>query len=83
MTAIITHIGTFVYRRVPFGIKCIPENFQKIMVETLSGLPSTAVFADDICVTGKDRATHLANLSSVLQRLKENGPRINFNERFF
>ncbi|XP_047543258.1 uncharacterized protein K02A2.6-like [Vanessa atalanta] len=51
MTAIITHVGTFVYRRVPFGIKCIPENFQKIMEETLNGLPSTAVFADDICIT--------------------------------
>ncbi|CAH2075055.1 unnamed protein product, partial [Iphiclides podalirius] len=48
MTAITTHVGTFIYRRVPFGIKCIPENFQKIMEETLSGLPSTAVFADDM-----------------------------------
>ncbi|CAH2100780.1 unnamed protein product [Euphydryas editha] len=27
MTAITTHVGTFVYRRVPFGIKCIPENY--------------------------------------------------------
>lgn len=78
MTAITTHVGTFVYRRVPFGIKCIPENFQKIMEETLSGLPSTAVFADDICVTGKDRTTHLANLKAVLQRLNQNGLRINF-----
>ncbi|XP_061716630.1 uncharacterized protein K02A2.6-like [Cydia pomonella] len=78
MTAITTHVGTFVYKRVPFGIKCIPENFQKIMEETLSGLPSTAVFADDICVTGKDKATHMSNLRAVLQRLKENGLRINF-----
>ncbi|XP_046976648.1 uncharacterized protein LOC124542808 [Vanessa cardui] len=38
MTAITTHVGTFVYRRVPFGIKCIPENFQKIMEETLNVL---------------------------------------------
>lgn len=80
MTAITTHVGTFVYERVPFGIKCIPENFQKIMEETLSGLPSTAVFADDICVTGKDRVTHLANLRAVLQRLKENGLRINYSK---
>ncbi|XP_041987296.1 uncharacterized protein K02A2.6-like [Aricia agestis] len=78
MTAITTHIGTFVYRRVPFGIKCIPENFQKIMEETLNGLPSTAVFADDICVTGKDKATHLRNLKAVLRRLQDNGLKINF-----
>lgn len=43
MTAITTHIGTFVYKRVPLGIKRIPENFQKIMEETLSGLPATAL----------------------------------------
>ncbi|XP_045459565.1 uncharacterized protein K02A2.6-like [Melitaea cinxia] len=84
MTAITTHVRTFVYRRVPFGIKCIPENFQKIMEETLHGLPSTAVFADDICVTGKDSNTHLKNLRAVLQRLKDNGLRINFDEcQFF
>ncbi|XP_046970363.1 uncharacterized protein K02A2.6-like [Vanessa cardui] len=84
MTAITTHVGTFVYRRVPFGIKCIPENFQKIMEETLNGLPSTAVFADDICITGKDSDTHLKNLRAVLQRLKDNGLRINFDKcQFF
>ncbi|CAB3256144.1 unnamed protein product [Arctia plantaginis] len=84
MTAITTHVGTFVYKRVPFGIKCIPENFQKIMEETLNGLASTAVFADDICVTGRDKPTHLANLKAVLQRLKENGLRINFSKcQFF
>lgn len=84
LTAITTHMGTFVYKRVSFGIKCIPENFQKIMEETLSGLPSTAVFADDICVTGKDRATHLLNLRAVVKRLKENGLRINFSKcQFF
>ncbi|KAG7295117.1 hypothetical protein JYU34_022067 [Plutella xylostella] len=80
LTAVTTHCGTFVYKRVPFGLKCIPENFQKIMEETLSGLPSTAVFADDIAVTGKDKATHMANLRAVLQRLKDNGLRINFKK---
>ncbi|XP_059045676.1 uncharacterized protein LOC131841376 [Achroia grisella] len=55
MTAITTHIGTFVYKRVPFGLKCIPENFQKLIEEILSGLPSVVAFQDDICVTGVDR----------------------------
>lgn len=84
MTAITTHVGTFVYKRVPFGIKCIPENFQKIMEEILSGLPSTVIFADDICVTGKNRFEHLSNLRAVLRRLKENGLRINYDKcKFF
>ncbi|XP_064292455.1 uncharacterized protein K02A2.6-like [Plodia interpunctella] len=29
-TAITTHLGTFAYRRTPYGLSCIPEKFQKI-----------------------------------------------------
>ncbi|XP_048480662.1 uncharacterized protein K02A2.6-like [Plutella xylostella] len=80
MTAITTHIGTFVYKRVPFGINCVPENFQKLMEETLSGVPSTVVFQDDICITGRDKETHLHNLRQVLNRLKDAGLRINWSK---
>lgn len=72
-TAITTHIGTFVYRRTPFGLSCIPEKFQKLMEETLRGIPNTVVFLDDICVTGATRAEHLSNLKQVLERLREMG----------
>nr|XP_034836883.1 uncharacterized protein K02A2.6-like [Maniola hyperantus] len=72
-TAITTHIGTFVYRRTPFGLSCIPEKFQKLMEETLRGIPGTVVFLDDICVTGSNRQTHLANLRAVLERLRSMG----------
>lgn len=72
-TAITTHIGTFVYRRTPFGLSCIPEKFQKLMEETLRGVPSTVVFLDDICCTGIDRVSHLNNLRQILGRLKEMG----------
>ncbi|KAL0882706.1 hypothetical protein ABMA27_001129 [Loxostege sticticalis] len=72
-TAITTHIGTFVYRRTPFGLSCIPEKFQKLMEETLRGVPSTVVFLDDICCTGIDRVSHLNNLRQILGRFKEMG----------
>ncbi|XP_039759571.1 uncharacterized protein K02A2.6-like [Pararge aegeria] len=80
MTAITTHIGTFVYKRVPFGIKCVPEYFEKLIEETLCGLSSTVAFQDDICVTGKDRETHCKNLRAVLARLKEAGLRVNWSK---
>lgn len=72
-TAITTHVGTFAYRRVPYGLSCVPENFQKLMEETLRGVPGTVVFLDDICVTGRDRHTHLRNLRAVLERLRTMG----------
>ncbi|XP_039756663.1 uncharacterized protein K02A2.6-like [Pararge aegeria] len=80
MTAITTHIGTFVYKRVPFGIKCVPEYFEKLIEETLCGLSSTVAFQDDICVTGKDRETHCKNLRAVLARLKMAGLRVNWSK---
>lgn len=80
MTAVTTHVGTFVYKRVPFGIKCIPENFQKIIEEILSGLPSTVVFQDDICCAGKDKESNLKNLRAVLSRLSDAGLKVNMSK---
>lgn len=72
-TAITTHLGTFAFRRTPYGINCVPEKFQKITEETLRGIPNTVVFLDDICVTGKDRDTHKKNLRAVIERLASMG----------
>lgn len=58
LTAITTHIGVFVYRRAPFGLKCLPEKFQKLITEMLSGLKSVVAFIDDICITGQNKEEH-------------------------
>lgn len=79
LTAITTHIGTFIYRRAPFGLKCLPEMFQKLIEETLNGLNCVA-FQDDICVTGASKEIHLANLRAVLSRLQEAGLRVKFEK---
>lgn len=73
IAAITTHVGTFAYRRTPYGLNCIPEKFQKIMEETLRGVQGTVVFLDDICVTGADDKMHLSNLRAVLSRLRDMG----------
>lgn len=72
-TAITTHMGTFAYRRTPYGLSCVPEKFQKLMEETLRGVPGCVVFLDDICVTGCDTIDHIKNLRSVLERLRNMG----------
>ncbi|XP_052758524.1 uncharacterized protein K02A2.6-like [Galleria mellonella] len=83
VTAISTHLGTFVFRRTPYGLSCVPEKFQKIMEETLRGLPNTVVFLDDICVTGPDRYSHIQNLRAVIKRLAEMGLTIKINKCSF
>ncbi|XP_013174911.1 PREDICTED: uncharacterized protein K02A2.6-like [Papilio xuthus] len=82
-TAITTHVGTYVFKRTPYGLNCIPQMFQKIMEETLRGLPNTVVFLDDICVTGKDRETHKKNLRAVIERLANMGLTVKLNKCIF
>lgn len=79
-TAITTHVGTFVYRRTPYGLSCIPEKFQKLMEETLRGIPGCVVFLDDICITGATKQEHLNNLRAVLERLRNMGLTIKLNK---
>lgn len=54
----------------PFGIASAPIIFQRKMVETLEGLPGTAVYMDDITVHRKDMAEHDERLQKVMERLK-------------
>lgn len=68
-----THLGLFKPKRLLFGVSPAAAIFQMKIEQTLQGLPSVAVFADDICVTGEDEESHLKNLEAVLQRLKEAG----------
>lgn len=82
-TAISTHLGTFVYKRTPFGLSCIPEKFQKFMEDTLRGLSGVVVYLDDIAVTGRDRNEHLANLKRVLERLRDVGLRVKYEKCSF
>ncbi|KAJ8724121.1 hypothetical protein PYW07_008101 [Mythimna separata] len=79
-TAITTHMGTFVYRRTPYGLSVIPEKFQKIMEETLRGVPGCVVFLDDICVTGSNTLDHMKNLRTVLERLRNMGLTVKLNK---
>nr|XP_021183516.2 uncharacterized protein K02A2.6-like [Helicoverpa armigera] len=72
-TAITTHLGTYAYRRTPYGLACIPEKFQKLMEETLRGIPGCVVFLDDICITGSNDKEHISNVRAVLDRLREAG----------
>ena len=79
-----THKGLFQYNRLPFGIKTAPSIWQRAIEYTLQGIPNVEVMLDDIIVTWKSDAAHLANLEAVLKRLAEKNLRINVQEcRFF
>ncbi|KAL6461145.1 hypothetical protein MHYP_G00311110 [Metynnis hypsauchen] len=71
-----THKGLFTMNRLPFGVSSSPAIFQRIMEGLLQGIPSVAVYLDDILVTGRNDQEHLKTLSEVLKRLEEAGLRL-------
>ncbi|XP_038075572.1 uncharacterized protein LOC119743239 [Patiria miniata] len=77
LTAFITHVGLFRFKRVCFGLASAPSAFQKFMSCALSGLAGVQCYLDDIVIFGCDQKDHDANLSAVLNRLTELGLTLN------
>ena len=76
LVTINTHRGLYRYTRLPFGIASAPAIFQKLMDTVLQGLPHVICYIDDILITGNDDEEHLRNLTTVLERLREQGLRL-------
>ena len=64
--ALSTHKGVLLQKRLPFGIKSAPGYFQQIMDQLTKDLPGTAVYLDDILVSGRDAEDHWKNLRRLL-----------------
>ena len=73
LTTINTHRGLFQYNRLPFGVSSSPAFFQRIIETILPHIPQTAIYIDDILVTGCTEKKHLQNLNTVLERLQQAG----------
>jgi len=73
MLTINTHRGLYQPSRMQFGIHSATGIFQREMDNRLCRIPFTQVRVDDILVSGRNDAEHLANLRAVLTKLKEAG----------
>ena len=63
--------------RVPFGLNCSQDVFQRKIDETFEGMTGVTAIVDDILVFGKTRAEHDQNLRKVLARAHERGIKLN------
>ena len=70
LTTFITPFGRFCFNKMPFGISCAPEHFQRRMNEILDGLPGVLCLMDDIIIYGKDKQEHKGQLLATLQLLQ-------------
>ena len=72
-----THRGLYRLKRLPFGVACAPEIFQRVVDDMLQGLDGVIVYIDEILVFGRDQQEHDIRMQRVLQRLKDANLKLN------
>lgn len=69
--------GLYAPTKLQYGVASAPAICQRYMENLLAGIPHTAVFLDDVCVTGENQEAHMRNLEEVMKRLHDAGLRLN------
>ncbi|CAC5404775.1 unnamed protein product [Mytilus coruscus] len=71
LTCFNTPFGRYRFLRAPFGIKSIPEIFQRVMTEIMENIEGAEVIVDDILIWGSTIQEHDERLKKVLDRAKQ------------
>ncbi|XP_011699447.1 PREDICTED: uncharacterized protein LOC105456824 [Wasmannia auropunctata] len=66
MLTLNTHKGLYKCNRLMYGVASAPAIWQRTIENILNGIPGTAVFLDDIRVSGKNLEEHMKRLELVL-----------------
>lgn len=70
-TTIVTEVGTYKYKYLPYGVSTGPGSFQRLMSKKLYDIPNTVVFIDNIYIAGKNLKDTKDTLCLVLKRFQE------------
>ncbi|XP_037076880.1 uncharacterized protein K02A2.6-like [Pollicipes pollicipes] len=70
LTTFITHQGLMRYKRCLFGLKSLPQAFQKVMEAVLRGIDGVQVYLDDVIIFARTPSQHEVQLSAVMERLR-------------
>ncbi|CAC5425304.1 unnamed protein product [Mytilus coruscus] len=68
LTCFNTPFGRYRFLRAPFGIKSIPEIFQRVMTEIMENIEGAEVIVADILIWGSTIQEHDERLKKVLDR---------------
>ena len=80
LTTFNTPIGRYRWLRLPFGIKCSSEIYQRIMEQMIEGISGAFVIIDDISIADKDLEHHDKILKKVIQRATDYNLKLNFDK---
>jgi len=81
-TTFTSHMGTYRYLRMPFGLRNAPSSFQRALDIILSGVRwrMCLVYIDDIIIFSKNREEHLEHLETVLELLQGAGIKLKLKQ---
>ena len=84
-TSFKTQLGQFQFEVMPFGLKCAPATFQRLMNKILEPHKNNfvLVYLDDILICSRTLSEHLEHLDFVLAKLAENQLRLNPDKCFW
>ena len=82
LTTFNTPIGRCKWLRLPFGLKCAPEIFQRIKDQMLEGIEGATAVMDDILIAGRDVEHHDAILRKVIERATSYNLKLNLQKCF-
>ena len=83
--AFITHLGTFEFNVLPFGLKNAPAFFQRMIDLILLGLKweCCLCYLDDVIIFAKNWESHINNLKKVLKAMNNANLRLNLKKSEF
>ncbi|XP_046608775.1 uncharacterized protein K02A2.6-like [Neodiprion virginianus] len=82
LLTIVTQKGLYRYTKLQEGIASAPANVQKKMDECLRGIEGTIAYIDNIYIMGRNKEECSERTEKVLDRLKENGLKLNKKCKF-
>lgn len=83
LTTFNTPFGRYQHTRMPFGLVCAQDIFQRTVDEFIEGLDGVRAVADDIVVSGRTQQEHDSNLRALLVRARERNVRFNLPKSHF
>ena len=72
-----TPFGRYMFKRLPFGLTCSQDIFQRVMSEMMEDIEGVEVVVDNILIWGENDDQHDSRLAKVLERAKHRNLKLN------
>ena len=70
---VLTPWGTYMFKRLPMGLRNSAQSFQKLIDSVLAGMDNVFAYMDDVLVYSENEQDHLKTLEELFRRLCEAG----------